>query len=94
MGLLRTAPLFALAFEGALLPLSMHEPALSPLLALPNTIAPRTEPRRIYLLFTGKSDAKLLNFHITSKSKSDYLYIFRLILNCEKASRRSAMRAT
>ena len=42
MGLLRTAPLFALAFEGALLPLSMHEPALSPLFALPRRIAPRT----------------------------------------------------
>ncbi len=38
-----TAPLFALAFEGALLPLSMHEPALSPLLALPKRIEPRTE---------------------------------------------------
>ena len=38
-----TAPLFALAFEGTLLPLSMHEPALSPLLALPKRIEPRTE---------------------------------------------------
>ena len=33
--------MFALAFEGALLPLRYSEPALSPLLALPNKYAPR-----------------------------------------------------
>lgn len=46
MGLLRTAPSFALAFEGALLPLRYSEPALSPLFALPRRIAPRRAQMR------------------------------------------------
>ena len=73
-----TAPLFALAFEGALLPLSMHEPALSPLLALPKRIEPRTECLRDPPTLK-KSGAKLLQFYGFSKSKSEFnnLYIQR-----------------
>jgi hypothetical protein len=56
-----TAPLFALAFEGALLPLSMQEPALSPLLALPKRIEPRTEYRGIHLLL-WKERCKVTTF--------------------------------
>ena len=71
-----TAPLFALAFEGALLPLSMHEPALSPLLALPKRIAPRTEWLRDLPTFFIKSDAKIHTFIVIQQVKERYLTLF------------------
>ena len=76
LGLLWTAPLLSLAFEGALLPLSMQQPALSPLLKLPKRIAPRNEWLRVLPTLIIKSDAKLLTFIVIQHVKELYLTLF------------------
>ena len=72
------APLFALAFEGALLPLCMHEPALSPLLALPKRIEPRTEYRGIHLLFMKRAVQSYYIFLLSASQRANFSVIYNI----------------
>lgn len=73
-----TAPLFALAFEGALLPLSMHEPALSPLLALPKRIEPRTECLRDPPTLSKRAVQSYYIFMVSASQRANLtIYIFK-----------------
>lgn len=87
-----TAPLFALAFEGALLPLSMHEPALSPLLALPKRIEPRTECLRDPPALIKRAVQSYYIFMVSASQRANLtIYIFREGLARRRGNRLSAV---
>lgn len=86
-----TAPLFALAFEGALLPLSMHEPALSPLLALPKRIEPRTECLRDPPTLKRAVQSYYIFMVSASQRANLTIYIFREGLARRRGNRHSAV---
>lgn len=72
----RNAPQFALASEGALLPLRYTEPALSPLLALPSNLAPRKPRLGVLPTLIRKAGAKVHLFCQFSKSKNEFNHKF------------------
>ena len=90
-----TAPLFALAFEGALLPLSMHEPALSPLLALlalPKRIEPRTECLRDPPTLYKRAVQSYYIFMVSASQRANLtIYIFKEGLARRRGNRLSAV---
>ena len=87
-----TAPLFALAFEGALLPLSMHEPALSPLLALPKRIEPRTECLRDPPTLSKRAVQSYYIFMVSASQRANLtIYIFKEGLARRRGDRLSAV---
>ena len=87
-----TAPLFALAFEGALLPLSMHEPALSPLLALPKRIEPRTECLRDPPTLYKRAVQSYYIFMVSASQRANLtIYIFGEGLALRRGDRLSAV---
>lgn len=87
-----TAPLFALAFEGTLLPLSMHEPAWPPLLALPNRIEPRTECLRDPPALIKRAVQSYYIFMVSASQRANLtIYIFREGLARRRGNRLSAV---
>ena len=87
-----TAPLFALAFEGALLPLSMHEPARSPLLALPKRIEPRTECLRDPPTLYKRAVQSYYIFMVSASQRANLtIYIFGEGLAMRRGDRLSAV---
>lgn len=87
-----TAPLFALAFEGALLPLSMHEPALSPLLALPKRIEQRTECLRDPPTLYKRAVQSYYIFMVSASQRANLtIYIFGEGLARRRGDRLSAV---
>jgi len=80
----RNAAQFALASEGALLPLRYTEPALSPLLALPSNLAPRKPRLGVLPTLIRKAGAKVHLFCQFSKSKNEMgcnLYKIKIIVD-------------